>query len=82
VDYKCWKICFTLVSSPNNKLSYILFFTTLLYPYLSFDYLPLISEGDYLVVSWQDAWEIKDDTCFIVGLYKNEARLKMQELLK
>ncbi len=42
---------------------------------------PLITEGDYLVVAWQEPWEIKDDSCFIVGLYKGKARSKLEKLL-
>ena len=42
----------------------------------------LISEGDYLVVAWQDPWDIADDSCFMVGLYKGEARRKLEDLLR
>jgi hypothetical protein len=42
----------------------------------------LISEGDYLVVAWQEPWEITEDSCFMVGLYKGEARRKLEVVLK
>ena len=42
----------------------------------------LITEGNYLVVAWQEPWEIQDEICFIVGLYKNEARQKLEILLR
>jgi hypothetical protein len=42
----------------------------------------LISEGDYLVVSWQEPWEITEDSCFMVGLYKGEARRKLEDVLR
>ena len=42
---------------------------------------PLITEGDYLVVAWQEPWEIEDDTAFMIGLYKGEARRVLENLL-
>ena len=42
----------------------------------------LITEGDYLVVTWQEPWEIQDEICLIVGMYKNEARQKLEILLR
>jgi hypothetical protein len=43
---------------------------------------PLITEGDYLVVAWQEPWEIEGDSCFMVGLYKDDARRKLEKILR
>ncbi|CAN2187750.1 hypothetical protein MCELANE86_00469 [Candidatus Nanopelagicaceae bacterium] len=43
---------------------------------------PSITEGEYLVVAWQEPWEITEDSCFMVGLYKGDARSKLEELLR
>jgi hypothetical protein len=43
---------------------------------------PLLAEGEYLVVSWRNAAEVGDETCFLWGLYRDNARKTIEQALK
>jgi hypothetical protein len=43
---------------------------------------PLLAEGEYLVVSWRNAAEVGDETCFLWGLYRENARKTIEQALK